>query len=68
MRCAGYHENMIGRTYFDGDQVTQFNLVLYSTIKWPVLVRPALMYGAETWAVKKTQEKDLDVAKIRMLR
>ena len=34
MRSAGYHEKLIGRTYFGGDQVTQLNLVLYSTIKW----------------------------------
>ena len=26
MCSAGYHENMIGRTYFGGDQVTQLNL------------------------------------------
>ena len=26
------------------------------------------MYGAETWALKKAQEKKLDVAEIRMLR
>ena len=26
------------------------------------------MYGAETWAVKKAQEKKLDVAEMRMLR
>ena len=31
------------------------------------VVRPAMMYGAETWAVKKAQEK-LDVAEMRMLR
>ena len=37
MRSAGYHEKMIGRTYFGGDQVTQLNLVLYNTIKWPYL-------------------------------
>ena len=35
MCSAGYHEKMIGRTYFGGDQVTQLNLVLYNTIKWP---------------------------------
>ena len=29
MRSIGYHEKMIGRTYFGGDQVTQLNLVLY---------------------------------------
>ena len=27
-----------------------------------------MMYGAETWAVKKAQEKKLDVAEMRMLR
>ena len=35
---------------------------LYKTV-----VRPAMMYGAETWAVKKAQEKQLDVAAMRML-
>ena len=35
MHSAGYHEKMIGRTYFGGDQVTQLHLVLYNTIKWP---------------------------------
>ena len=35
MCSAGYHEQMIGRTYFGGDQVTQLNLVLYNTLKWP---------------------------------
>ena len=30
---AGYHEKMIGRIYFGGDQVTQLNVVLYNTIK-----------------------------------
>ena len=32
------------------------------------VVRPAMMYGAETWAVKKAQEKKLDVAEMSMLR
>ena len=32
------------------------------------VVRPALMFGAETWALKKAQEKKLEVAEIRMLR
>ena len=38
MHSAGYHEKMIGRTYFGGDQVNeviQFHVVLYNTIKWP---------------------------------
>ena len=32
------------------------------------VVRPAMMYGAETWAIMKTQEKKLDVAGMRMLK
>ena len=32
------------------------------------VVRPAMMYGAETWSVKKTQQKKLDLAEMRMLR
>ena len=32
------------------------------------VVRPALMYRAETWALKKAQEKKLEVAEMRMLR
>ena len=35
---------------------------------YKTVVRPAMMYGAETWAVKKSQEKKLDVAEMRMLR
>ena len=35
---------------------------------YKTVVRPAIMYGAETWAVKKAQEKKLDVAEMRMLR
>ena len=31
-------------------------------------VRPALMYGEETWALKKAQENKLEVAEMRMLR
>ena len=32
------------------------------------VVRPALVYGAETLALKKAQEKKLEVAEMRMLR
>ena len=32
------------------------------------VVRPALMYGAETWVLKKAQENKLEVAEMRMLR
>ena len=33
-----------------------------------ILVRPALVYEAETWALKKAQENKLEVAEMRMLR
>ena len=33
-----------------------------------ILVRPALVYEAEPWALKKAQENKLEVAEIRMLR
>ncbi len=36
--------------------------------EYKTAIRPAMMYGAETWAVKKAQEKKLDVAEMRMLR
>ena len=32
------------------------------------VVRPALMYGAETWALKKALENKLEVAEMRMFR
>ena len=41
----------------------RLNGKIYKTV-----VRPAMMYGAETWAVKKAQEQKLDVAEMRMLR
>ena len=30
--------------------------------------QPAMLYGAQSWAVKKAQEKKLDVAEMRMIR
>ena len=35
---------------------------------YKTVVRPAMIYGAETWGSKKAQEKRLDVAEMRMLR
>ena len=33
-----------------------------------VAVRPAITYGSETWSIKKTQDKKMDVAELKMLR
>ena len=41
--------------------------LLQGEMVYKTLVRPAMMYGAETWAVKKAQEKKLDVAEMRTL-
>ena len=35
---------------------------------YKTVIRPAMMYGVDTWAVKKPLEKKLDVAEMRMLR
>ena len=35
---------------------------------YKTIVRPAMVYGAETWAVKKAHEKKMEVAEIKMLR
>ena len=35
---------------------------------YSAVIRPALMYRAETWALKKAQERKLEVAEMRMVR
>ena len=35
---------------------------------YKTLVRPALLYGAETWATTRAQEARLEVNEMRMLR
>lgn len=32
------------------------------------VVRPAMVYGAETWSIKKAQERKLEVADMRIMR
>ena len=32
------------------------------------VVRPAMTYGTETWAIKKSHERRMDIAEIKMLR
>ncbi|KAI5732011.1 hypothetical protein M8J77_019760 [Diaphorina citri] len=45
----------------------RMNVILKGKIHKTV-VRPAMIYGAETWAMKKIHEKRLEVAEMRMLR
>ena len=35
---------------------------------YKTVVRPAMLYGSETWAVKRAQEKKMDAVEMRMLR
>ena len=35
---------------------------------YKTVVRPAMMYGAETWAVKKAQYNTLEVAEMRLFK
>ena len=35
---------------------------------YKMVVRPAMMYGAETWPLKKRQEKKLEAGEMKMLR
>ena len=51
-----------------GDSVRPKNKSESQGEVYKTVVRPAMMYGAETWAVKKVHEKKLDVAEMRMLR
>ena len=32
------------------------------------VVRPAMTYGTETWAIKKSHERRIDIAEMKMLR
>ena len=51
-----------------GDSVRPKNKFESQVEVYKTVVRPAMLYGGETWAVKKAQEKKLDVAEMRMLR
>ena len=48
-----------------GDSVRPKNISLRVKGKvYKTVVRPAMMYGAEMWAVKKAHEKKLDVVEM----
>ena len=53
----------VSRVLCDRIMNTKIKGKVYITV-----VRPALVYGEETWALKKAQEKKLEVAEMRMLR
>ena len=58
-----YNYSRAWRTYHYATLQVSCQGEVYKTV-----VRLAMMYGAETWAVKKTQQKKLDMAEMRMLR
>ena len=41
---------------------------VYRTVVRPALIYGTIIYGAETWALKKAQENKLEVTEMRMLR
>ena len=51
-----------------GDSVRQKTKCDSQGEVYKTVVRPAIVYGAEMLAVKKSQETKLEVAEIRMLR
>ena len=51
-----------------GDSVRPKNKFETQGDVYKTVERPAMMYGAETWAVKKAQENKLDVDEMRMLK
>ena len=67
LHCYLYY-NILNSTQGIGDTVRPKNKFERQGEVYKTVVRPAMMYGAETWAPKKAQEKKLDVAEMRMLR
>ncbi|PHT33217.1 hypothetical protein CQW23_29554 [Capsicum baccatum] len=47
---------------------TMISVRLYSNLETRVVVRPAMLYGAECWPVKNSHIQKIKVAEIRMLR
>ena len=62
--CSGWkNRKRVSGVFCDRRMNVKINGKVYRTV-----VRSALMYGAETWALKKAQENKLEVAEMRMLR
>ena len=59
---SGWKKRVYG-VLCDRKMNVQIKRKVYSTV-----VRPALMHGAETWALNKAQDNKLEVAEMRMLR
>ena len=57
----------IGRECLECCETGKVNVKIKGKV-YRTAVTPALMYGAETWALKKAQENKLEVAEMRMLR
>ena len=75
-RCSNDHIHIPGIYVNGGWTIAEVTHRVQSgrsgrTIKgkvYRIVVRPALVYRAETWALEKAPENKLEVAEIRMLR
>ena len=68
--CGGDAYNTIRMQKLEegiGDSVWPNNKFDSQGEVYKTVVRPAMIYGADTWAVKKAHEKKLDVVEMRML-
>ena len=63
----GCNEHQDAEIHLQGEAVKRVNVKIKRKV-YRTVVRPAMMYGADTWALKKAQEKKLEVAETRMLR
>ena len=55
--------NEVSCVVLDRKMLRRLKLKIYNTV-----VRPVIMYGSETWALRKREEQQLDRTEMRMLR
>ncbi|XP_023239853.1 uncharacterized protein LOC111638386 [Centruroides sculpturatus] len=63
IQCGGLNWRNLSGVLCDKKFSCKLKGKLYKSV-----VRPGMLYGAETWAITRTQERKMEVAEIRMLR
>ena len=63
VRCSMYHDRVHLRLQSYRRMPMRLKAQVYKT-----MVKPVILYGAETWAVKEEHVKKLEVAEMRCLR